>query len=74
MYGHAITSSVVANANRKKGRKAFRPLDFMPKEKEMPTAKAFIANLKAILTVNRSSKEREKNGNNRSPAPRNPRA
>jgi uncharacterized protein (DUF433 family) len=29
--GHAITSSVVANANRRKGKKAFSPEDFMPK-------------------------------------------
>lgn len=29
--GHAITSSVVANANRKKGKKPFTPDDFMPR-------------------------------------------
>lgn len=29
--GHAITSSVIANANRGKSSKAFKPEDFMPK-------------------------------------------
>ena len=28
--GHAMTSSIVANVNRKKGRRAFVPNDFMP--------------------------------------------
>ena len=30
MLGHAITSSTVANANRKKGSKQYEPSDFMP--------------------------------------------
>ena len=29
--GHAITASTVANVNRKKGTKALKPVDFMPK-------------------------------------------
>lgn len=29
-----IVASVIANANRKKGRKAFQPSDFMPREPE----------------------------------------
>jgi hypothetical protein len=29
--GHAITASTVANMNRKKGTKALKPADFMPK-------------------------------------------
>ena len=29
--GHAITAATIANANRKKGAKAFKPEDFMPK-------------------------------------------
>lgn len=29
--GHAITSSIVANVNRRKGKKAYPPEDFMPK-------------------------------------------
>lgn len=52
MYGHAITSSTIANAHRKKGRKAFQPFDFLPKEKEMPSSKSFFANLKSILMAN----------------------
>lgn len=29
--GHAITASTIANVNRKKGSKALKPVDFMPK-------------------------------------------
>lgn len=59
MYGHAITSSTIANVNRKKGRKAFSPLDFLPKEKILPTAKAFFANLKSVLMLNQRNKSKE---------------
>ena len=31
LLGHAITSSTVANASRKKGQKAYKPEKFMPK-------------------------------------------
>lgn len=31
MLGHAITSSVVANANRGRGDREYKPADFMPK-------------------------------------------
>jgi hypothetical protein len=30
MLGHAITSATVANANRGKNQKAYKPADFMP--------------------------------------------
>lgn len=71
MLGHAITSSVIANSHRKKGHRAFSPFEFLPKEKELPTAKAFIANLKSILMFNR---DKEDNGHNHRPATRHPRA
>jgi len=31
LLGHAITSSTIANVNRQKGKKAYKPEDFMPK-------------------------------------------
>lgn len=30
MLGHAITSATIANANRGKNQKAYKPADFMP--------------------------------------------
>lgn len=60
VYGHAITSSVVANTNRKKGRKAFTPLDFMPKERALPSVKEFFANLKTVLTLNQRNKRQSR--------------
>lgn len=35
--GHAITSTVIANVNRQKGKKAYVPEDFMPKFKKPQT-------------------------------------
>ena len=32
--GHAITASTIANVNREKGKKAYKPEDFMPKFKK----------------------------------------
>jgi len=41
--GHAITASTVANVNRPKGRKAYKPDDFMPKfEKKEQTVDEMI--------------------------------
>lgn len=31
LYGHAITASTIANVNRGKDQKAYKPDDFMPK-------------------------------------------
>ena len=41
--GHAITASTVANVNRPKGRKAYKPDEFMPKfEKKEQTVDEMI--------------------------------
>lgn len=56
MYGHAITASTVANVNRRKGKKAFSPNDFVPAEREKKTAGAFIENLKALIGLNTKDK------------------
>lgn len=51
--GHAITSSVIANVNRKKGSKAVTPQEFMPKfERESDSiegAIGFVSSLTAML-------------------------
>lgn len=65
MYGHAITSSVVANVNKKRGRKAFTPLDFMPKERALPSVKDFFANLKTVLMLNQRNKRQSKRKENK---------
>jgi hypothetical protein len=53
MMGHAITSSTIANFNRKKGSPTFKFQDFMPVEKKKPTAGEFFVNLKSLLRVNK---------------------
>ena len=53
MFGHAITASTIANVNRKKGAKSFKPQDFIPKEKELPNPSSFFQNLKQLLISKR---------------------
>lgn len=72
MYGHGITSSTIANVNRRKGTKAFKPQDFVPKEKERPTPGAFFQNLKQLLLSGR--KNGKNDGNDNSPVDGNSRA
>ncbi len=50
LFGHAITSTVVHNMMRGKG-KPLKPEDFLPKEKEQheATAEEFIVNLKRFF-------------------------
>jgi hypothetical protein len=46
MLGHAITASTVANVNRQKGKKAYKPQDFMPdfeKENRQQTTDEMLA-------------------------------
>lgn len=57
LFGHAITASTIANVNRKKGKKAFAPKDFMPKEHEEKNALDFFKNLKAMLTSKNKDKQ-----------------
>lgn len=49
LYGHALTTSTIANVNRPKGKSAYSPLDFMPKEKVKPDASTFFKELKSFL-------------------------
>ena len=60
LSGHAITSSVVANANRRKGARPFKPADFLPKEKEEQAASDFIGGLKQYFVAAQSKDERRK--------------
>jgi hypothetical protein len=60
IYGHGIVASVIANVNRKRGRKAFQPQDFLPREKDRPNKKDFFVNLKTILMLN----SKKNNGHN----------
>lgn len=49
--GHAITSAVVANANKPKGKKSYTPEDFMPKfqKKKKQTTDAMIG-MASVIT------------------------
>jgi len=37
LFGHAITTAMIANVNRKKGAKAYKPQDFLPQERKKLT-------------------------------------
>jgi len=52
MLGHAITASTVANTSRtKKSQKVFKPDDFIPKERRIPTPAEFFQNLKTYFQL-----------------------
>ncbi len=51
-YGHAITSSVVANVMRGKGDKTYQPSDFMPKfEEKKPQSTDEMLQIAKIYTI-----------------------
>lgn len=69
LYGHALVASMIANVNRKKGKKPFKPSDFMPVERDPDVERKpgdFVGDLKRYLKSSGNSKA--KRGNNKRPA------
>lgn len=61
LHGSAVVASTIANVNRRKGQRAFKPADFLPDEtQEAGKQKDFIGALKAHF--------RSFGGNDRRPA------
>jgi hypothetical protein len=56
LYGNAVTSSVIANVNRKKNSTPFKPEDFMPQERTTKQSGSFIQNLKQFFGLNNKDK------------------
>jgi len=57
LAGHAITSSVLANTNRKKGAKPFKPADFLPQEEKAHEPGDFVKELKDFLQAGAKKNE-----------------
>lgn len=63
MLGHAITAATVANVNRPKGKKAFKPDDFMPdfeKANRTQTVDEMVAFAEMMTTVMQGKDLRKK--------------
>jgi len=62
LLGHAITASTVANTQRGKGQKAYKPVDFMPKfEKHEQTVDEMLQFAQA-LTIGLGGKDLRDDG------------
>jgi len=61
MTGHAITASVIANTNRKKGKKPYRPSDFVPRTNERVEGREVFGALKSWALM--QGAETKKRGN-----------
>lgn len=59
MYGHGIVAATIVNVKRK--RRFVKPEQFIPKEKQMPSASSFFQNLKTLILL-----KGKDNGNNNS--------
>lgn len=60
-FGHAITSSVVANVHRGKNKKAFSPKDFMPKhERKKVQTPTDMIGIAAVITTAFGGKDKRK--------------
>lgn len=60
-YGHAITASTVANVHRGKGRKAYKPSDFMPTfKREEPQSVEEMIGIAASITQAFSGEDKRK--------------
>jgi hypothetical protein len=62
MLGHAITSATIANANRQKGKKAYKPKDFMPdfeKENRQQTTDEMLAFAEMMTAAMRGEDKRK---------------
>ena len=57
MLGHAITSSTVANVNRQKGRKAYKPEDFMPKFEKQTKSVDEMIQFAQMMTIGMGGKD-----------------
>lgn len=53
LYGSAVTSSVIANVNRKKGKQPFKPEDFIPHERIVNQSGNFIQSLKQFFGLDK---------------------
>jgi hypothetical protein len=65
LFGHAMVASMIANVNRKKGSKPFKPSDFMPRDEVEPEPEEnkgskFFADLKSYMRRSKAKRGNDK--------------